>query len=776
MKNRIITYPEYPQIKRDYTYTVRISDGEKSETIPVYSDIRHANHYNAYSMHAERDKRFCSFAFEGQVTVEVAVHAPFTSYIIAPSDDPVKSTFEDGVIRFTLDRPRQVAIRLDDDADSYLGIFADAPETDIPDKNGENVVVFNEKNPAPLNIQWYRKKEDAPSGMDENCALYPEGTIFYFEAGWHDVTHLGLISSQQIYIAPGAVLCGRVQVLGGACNTKIFGRGMLRDGNDTRSYNSDGYFCYLLTVGMGWGEAGTRSFDNIVKDITLLDATSFSIVFMNTERCEIDCVKVLAGEISTDGFSFWGGSTHINIHDCFLSVTDNLFVVGAGDPIDYVTCDNCMVGTSIKLFFPQGPLGEHSIFKNIHAFRASIFFESYAGFTGYLKAENVCAIDCPDSYFLKSGNCPQTRFKRFELKNATLPDTKRTRQITIAGKVNGKDSGGYEFDLDNVWFGDRQITELKTYPDTSHLYFKDESVDGTKVDLKYSGGYEPVLLNRTYANHKPLCLFVHWLPVFAPYAPEIVDGTPYVDAEKLAEIYRFETSCENGKLTLSDNEYCITFASGSADATLNGKKIALSAPTLDKNGRFAIPYNAFETLLGLSASYNEKEATLTLETRPFGGNLLVDYDFEDFHALRSWTTKNFTYVVRTEDGEGYGGGHAMRYGGDTRFSHGGEHGAYQYVFDQVLLYGAGTYRVSFMAKGEDVSDGAQIGAGLSWHYNANVLPGNYAPLTSEWKKYTFDIPLEESQIRPFKKMGMAIISRDGEKLLVDDVEMIFVGK
>ena len=109
-------------------------------------------------------------------------------------------------------------------------------------------------------------------------------------------------------------------------------------------------------------------------------------------------------------------------------------------------------------------------------------------------------------------------------------------------------------------------------------------------------------------------------------------------------------------------------------------------------------------------------------------------------------------------------------------SFGGEHGAYQYVFDQVLLYGAGTYRVSFMAKGEEVSEGAQVGAGLSWHYNANVLPDNFAPLSTEWKKYTFDIPLEESQIRPSKKMGMAIISRNGEKLLVDDVEMTFVGK
>ncbi len=776
MKNRIILYPEYPQIKRDYTYTVRISDGEHTETIPVYSDIRHANHYSAESMHAERDKRFCSFAFEGEVTLEITANVPFSSYLIAPSDDPVESTFEDGVIRFQLDRPRQVALRLNDDVDSYLGIFADAPETDIPDKDGECVVVFNAENPAPENIQWFRKKVDSPSGLDENCAVYPEGTVFYFEAGWHDVTHLGLMSAQQLYLAPGAVLCGRVHVLGGANDTKIFGRGLLRDGNDTRAYNSDGYFCYLLTIGAGWGDPAVRCYGTVVKDITLLDATSFSIVFMNTEECKVDNVKVLAGEISTDGFSFWGGSSHINITNCFLNVTDNLFVVGAGDPIDYVYCDNCMVGTSIKLFFPQGTLGEHSIFKNIHVFRAHIFFESYAGFTGYLNAENVCAIDCPETLFLKSGNCPNTKFKRFTLKNATLPDTKKTRQILIAGKVNDKDSGGYEFDLDNVWFGDRQISELKTYPDTSHLYFKDESVGGTKVDIAYSGGYNPVLPNKTYVAHKPLRLFVHWLPVLAPTAPQIIDGVPYIDCAAVAEIYRFNAEYSGGVLIAKDGEDIIKLTAGSADAEMNGKKIAISAPTVEKNGRLAVPYDTFEKLLGLEAKYNEKEAVITLENRPFGGNLLFDCDFEHPRALRSWTTKNFTYIVRTEDGEGFGGGHAMRYGGDTPFSHGGEHGAYQYVFDQVLLHGAGTYRVSFMAKAIDELDGAQICAGLSWHYTANVLPGNSAPLSGEWKRYTFDIPLEESQIRPFKKMAMAIVTPNACRVLIDDVEMMFIGK
>ena len=189
-----------------------------------------------------------------------------------------------------------------------------------------------------------------------------------------------------------------------------------------------------------------------------------------------------------------------------------------------------------------------------------------------------------------------------------------------------------------------------------------------------------------------------------------------------------------------------------------------------------IPFDSFEKLLGLKARFNEKERSIYLEKRPFDGNLLVDYDFEDPRALRSWTTKNFSRIIRTEDGEGYNGGHAMCYGGETNFSHGGDYGAYQYVHDQVLLYGAGTYRVTFMAKGFDLSEGADIGAGMSWHYDARVLPHNRAPLTEEWRKYTFDMPLDEFQIRPSNKMCMAILARNGAKVYIDDVELTFIGK
>ena len=98
------------------------------------------------------------------------------------------------------------------------------------------------------------------------------------------------------------------------------------------------------------------------------------------------------------------------------------------------------------------------------------------------------------------------------------------------------------------------------------------------------------------------------------------------------------------------------------------------------------------------------------------------------------------------------------------------------MLDQVLLYGTGTYRVTFMAKGFDLADNSDIGAGMSWHYDANILPGNRAPLTEDWQKYTFDMPLEESQIRPSNKMCMAIIARNGAKVYIDDVDLRFVGK
>ena len=67
---------------------------------------------------------------------------------------------------------------------------------------------------------------------------------------------------------------------------------------------------------------------------------------------------------------------------------------------------------------------------------------------------------------------------------------------------------------------------------------------------------------------------------------------------------------------------------------------------------------------------------------------------------------------------------------------------------------------------------ATVGAGLSWHYNANILSEKMQPLTAEWKKYTFDIALEENLLLRAKKMAMSVVCENCDSVLIDDVTMI----
>ncbi len=756
--NMIQTSPIYPQIKQDFTYTVRVLSGEQEFSLPVYNDIRHANHYNSNSMNAERDKRFCMFSFSGEVTVEITVHTDFSSFVIAPSDDKPESRAEGNVICVKIDKPRQIVLRLDDDDDSMLSVFADALETDIPDPNGEKTVLIDADSCEPIN------------GGD-----YPSGTLFYVTPGFHDVPHLLLMSNQQLYIAPGAVLNSRVRVDECQENVKIFGRGILRDYNDTRAFNSntDERFYYLLTLGNSWDE-GKICRNVEVKDIILLDPTSFSIVFLGAQDCLVDNVKVITGEISTDGFSFWGNTKRITITNSYLHVTDNLFVCGAGGMCDDIYCENCMLGTSIKLFFPQGLMGKNNVFRNLHVFRAMIFYEAVGGYTGRLFAENVSAIDCTDTLFVNTGMTMSGIVPReFELKNVTLPDTSRSRRININANKSGKEVGGYTFGLHNVYYNDRKIETVRSdYELTSNLYLKDESTDGARIDIRYTDDYSPILLNRTKASYTAIKLFVGHRPLMAPIAPYEKDGAVRIDGAAVAEAYGFGVSQNDGLLAFSDENTSVTVHAGEATAAVNGKFVSLSASAEEIDGRMTVPFDFFASVLGLRAHYESYTKSLRLENFYRADNLLADGDFEDVHSLRHWTTRNFTYVVRAK--EGHTGNYCMQYKGTTNFSAGkGQMGAYAYVLDAVRQYGAGVYRVTFFAKSdsENLTD-ATVGAGLSWHYNANVLSEKMQPLTAEWKKYTFDIELEENLLLRAKKMAMSVVCENCDSVLIDDVTMI----
>jgi hypothetical protein len=95
-------YPEYPQqLNRDYDYEVTVSAGGKTQTIPVYNPSRLKNSFNA-SKGTDSWRRFCEFAFEGEVTVSVKTKLKVSSYSVLPSSKGIESTFNTDTITFKL--------------------------------------------------------------------------------------------------------------------------------------------------------------------------------------------------------------------------------------------------------------------------------------------------------------------------------------------------------------------------------------------------------------------------------------------------------------------------------------------------------------------------------------------------------------------------------------------------------------------------------------------------------------------------------------------------
>ena len=208
--SQLITYPEYPeQIARDHMYSVSVSQMGKNADLVVYNQTE-AFFYQDRFDGGDVNRRFCEFAFSGApVTVHVKVNRDFDTYAVVPTSKGFASTYANGVISVTLTKPEQLVIILDDDVNTALAVFADAPETDVPQKGDADTVYVEGWNQVTIG---------------SNTAATLEGGILTMSKAY-----------TQLYVAPGAVLTARVVTPQDNSDSsvsykiKIFGRGAILD-------------------------------------------------------------------------------------------------------------------------------------------------------------------------------------------------------------------------------------------------------------------------------------------------------------------------------------------------------------------------------------------------------------------------------------------------------------------------------------------------------------------------------------------------------------------
>ena len=722
-QTQLIEYPEYPEeaIPRDYDYFVKVTQGEKTIEIPVYNRTIGSNYFISSIKDGDIHRRYAEFAFSGDpVTIEVTVNLDMTSVSVMPSSKGIDFEVKGNKITYTIDKPQTTMVKLNDDRDTILAIFAEEPEyeDDVPNKE--------------------------------------LSTVYYYEAGFHEAENgeIVLKSGESLYLAPGAVLKARVYVSG--MGVKICGRGTLLESSPNRTRVGE-KANYMIQMGNA---------SNVeVSGIKIVDAHTFNITMTSCKDVTIHDVKVLSNQISTDGLSWWAKNENIHVYDCFWHVSDDLFVVG-GECVNSVV-ENCIVGSDYGIFTPTTS-GEGALFRNIDIFRCGrlvkIINNKGAAVT---TMENIYAEDV-DSCGALFDFQPTADTKRpYVLKNVSINGVKST--VDIISTPTGKN--GIEVTFDNVWINGKLVTESTRLGGAS---IKNQTVTITSANDKDAAkvGVDNVKKTNKYVAEK---VFINSLEVETAIPTVKYEGNVYVPVKEVLQALDFTNIVyEEGKMTFEykDEKYEVTRST--TEAVSKGKKVNLSVAPVTKGGILCVPLDFFKTVLGNEATYDTAKKRVNITNIAREGNLLRNGDMEQ-GMTPDWITRWFTPMYLSTDA--HSGKYAMRtYVDENSYEPGAANGIYQDIANVVRRYGAGTYKISAWVKKTAAScDSTIISMGITPYYDPGTNKVTITP-TTEWQKmeYTYTYTGNtESLMMLYYYVGYA--DGSNKNFIIDDMEMIKVG-
>ena len=712
----LVQYPTYPkELPRDYDYEVRVSNGVETIKLPVYNASRHKNSYHSVT-DTDAYRRFCEFGFEGKVTVSVTVKGEMKNYVILPTSKGIKSTYKNGVITFTLDKPQNIAIRLNNDQNTILSIFAEELETDYPQEGDPRVVYFK----AGLNnISKY---------CDVGFYLTPNGE-FEIPLGY------------KVYLEPGALVTARLKSDSGNMMVKIYGRGSFIDSRLDRVDNmSMANMLYMST-----------NTDVTIKDVKFLDAHCFNLCFSRVNGLTIKNVKILSSEISTDGITLWGVESYgpglnckVLIEDCYIYNNDNSFVITSANG---VTIKNCTLGTRHAVMFPQGTVNDLTM-DNVDVFEMGDFFRAQVNMaaegqidpTWNISMSNIRAEDAMSMGAFINLNKQGDGKKNITFENVSLP---LPSKVGLASTTTTNST----FKCNNVFINSLPLdsTSMLTGDPTNINLIFSKNFDKT---LAGCGTFSKSVVKEKHTADPVIKVGNYTVPYDQKGALEI---SGYVPAEKLLEAIRYTDSV--GSYVKSFDGVRMLPYSFFRDV------LGMTVKT-DKNSVMLTPNMKLKNILKDGGFEN-------ISGKIFNG---------EFCNTRDWTCFNFgelykeTKIVRS-------GKYSLRvaYQPGT-----GAHGVAQYIGDVIRQYGSGTYTFEIYARVRGTSNvSGQIQFGLvesSWQLDGRENSVKSVKLTSEWQKYTHTVRINNSTAdgmsRAFFFIG-GMVGQQGIEIFVDDAALYF---
>lgn len=721
-QNSLVEYMPYPEeaVARDYDYTVKITQGDKSIVLPVYNRVVATNYFTKI-YNGDQHRRFCEFAFSGEpVTVEVTANIDFSSVSVMPSIDKHDFTINGNVITYTLDKPSTTLVRLNEDDDTLLTIFAEEPEyeEDIPDPSYENVI--------------------------------------YFEPGYHkpEGGAIKLSSGQTLYLAPGALVEARLSITG--TDVTVCGHGTLMESSPNRmEVDEVKYMCNVSNA----------SRINI-SGIKMIDAHTFNITLTSTKEVNITDVKLLANQISTDGLSWWAKNTNVHVSDCFFYISDDVFVYG-GESAGETLIENCIIGSDYGVF-TCAVKGEPITFRNNDLFKCGKIIKAindHSVNNALVTIEDLRVEDVTKSFPIVELNSKNTN-RPFLLKDCSIVGHKNSSSI-----VKVMNSGtGIDLRLENVWINGKEFKSAEGY-NMGELGTENKVTFGTQFDSKAANvGIKNVKECDKYVAEK---VYIADLKVETPVQSFTEGDVRYVSVKEVLKALDFTDIVLDGeKLTFSYGNDTYEVIAGSTKAQSKGQEVNLSAAPVMKDGSLCVPLDFFSTVIGTDASYDIGNNRVNINNINRGGNLLRNPGIEE-GMTTDWVTRWFTPMYLSEDA--HSGKYAMRtyVNDEVAYQPGPANGIYQDVADVVRRYGRGVYKLTaYVKKATEATNSTVISMGITPNYDPVASQQVKIVPTLEWQKleYTWTYngnPAELSTMYYF--VGYA----DGtyKNFLIDDMSM-----
>ncbi len=235
---------------------------------------------------------FAYFDMQGPVTVTVTCPDIIRSAKVLPSSLKLIPTIQGKNLSFKIAAPKPLTIEVNGNWVGALHLFANPPETKVPDAGNPKVI--------------------------------------YFGPGIHEVSHLIVTNNQTVYVAGGAVVRG---VIGPEEKFRISGYSGLRTYNPT--FVLRGTNITFRGRGIVDGSRCTTHARNLLlvqgRDITLegvilRDSSTWTIPIRQSDRVTVNNMKLLGYRANSDGIDICN-SRDVTVEDCFIRTLDDLIVV-----------------------------------------------------------------------------------------------------------------------------------------------------------------------------------------------------------------------------------------------------------------------------------------------------------------------------------------------------------------------------------------------------------------------------------------------------------------